>query len=102
MDAISPNSECSSISVVIASKGRPDCVRETIECLRRQTLKPREIVVVVPSAEDLPENQWGNEVRYLVGPLGLTTQRNKGIETVSRRPRQSDAVGRNLDSTWLT
>ncbi|HXQ33645.1 MAG TPA: glycosyltransferase family 2 protein, partial [Anaerolineales bacterium] len=83
MDSISPNSECSSISVVIASKGRPDCVRETIECLRRQTLKPREIVVVVPSAEDLPENQWGNEVRYLVGPLGLTTQRNRGIETVS-------------------
>jgi glycosyltransferase involved in cell wall biosynthesis len=83
MDSISSNSECSSISVVIASKGRPDCVKETIECLRRQTLKPREIVVVVPSAEDLPENQWGNEVRYLVGPLGLTAQRNKGIETVS-------------------
>ena len=83
MDSIIPNSEDSSISVVIASKGRPDCVRETIGCLRRQTLKPREIVVVVPSAEDLPENQWGNEVRYLVGPLGLTTQRNRGIETVS-------------------
>jgi glycosyltransferase involved in cell wall biosynthesis len=83
MDSISPNSESSSISVVIASKGRPDFVRETIECLRRQTLKPREIVVVVPSAEDLPENQWGNEVRYVVGPLGLTTQRNSGIETIS-------------------
>ena len=83
MDSIIPNSEGASISVVIASKGRPDCVRETIECLRRQTLKPREILVVVPSAEDVPENQWGNEVRYLVGPLGLTTQRNRGIETVS-------------------
>jgi glycosyltransferase involved in cell wall biosynthesis len=83
MDSISPNSESSSISVVIASKGRPDFVRETIECLRRQTLKPREIVVVVPSAEDLPENQWGNEVLYVVGPLGLTTQRNSGIEAVS-------------------
>ena len=83
MDSISPNSESSSISVVIASKGRPDFVRETIECLRRQTLKPREIVVVVPAAEDLPENQWGNEVLYVVGPLGLTTQRNSGIETVS-------------------
>jgi glycosyltransferase involved in cell wall biosynthesis len=83
MDSIIPNSEDSSISVVIASKGRPDCVRETIGCLRRQTLKPRETVVVVPSADDLPENQWGNEVRYLVGPLGLTTQRNRGIETVS-------------------
>jgi glycosyltransferase involved in cell wall biosynthesis len=83
MDSISPNSESSSISVVVASKGRPDFVSETIECLRRQTLKPREIVVVVPAAEDLPENQWGDEVRYVVGPLGLTTQRNSGIETVS-------------------
>lgn len=82
MDSISPNSEWSSISVVIASKGRPDCVRETIECLRRQTLKPREIIVVVPSPEDLPENEWGNQVRYVVGPLGLTTQRNAGIEAI--------------------
>jgi GT2 family glycosyltransferase len=71
-----------SISVVIASKGRPDFVRETIESLQRQTLKPQEIIVVVPSTEDLPANQWGDEVRYIVGPLGLTLQRNKGVGTI--------------------
>jgi glycosyltransferase involved in cell wall biosynthesis len=76
------NSECSPISVVIASKGRPDHVRETIECLQRQTLRPREIIVVVPAPEDLPTNDWGNQVRYFVGPLGLTTQRNAGIEAI--------------------
>jgi glycosyltransferase involved in cell wall biosynthesis len=82
MDSITPNSESSSISIVIASKGRPDCVRETIECLHRQTLKPKEIIVVVPSLEDLPENEWGDHVCCLVGPLGLTTQRNVGIEAI--------------------
>src|SRR5258708_20689116 len=82
MDSIVPDLELSPISVVIASKGRPDCVSETIKCLERQTLKPREIIVVVPAPEDLPANQWGKHVRYVVGPLGLTTQRNSGIETI--------------------
>jgi GT2 family glycosyltransferase len=72
-----------SISVVIASKGRPDFVSETIENLGRQTLKPKEIIIVVPSKEDLPRGQWGDDVRYIVGPLGLTVQRNNGIEAIS-------------------
>ncbi|HTD15000.1 MAG TPA: glycosyltransferase family 2 protein [Chthoniobacterales bacterium] len=71
-----------SISVVIASKGRPDFVSETIESLQRQTLKPREIIVVVPSNNDLPAKEWGEEVQYIVGPLGLTSQRNKGIAAI--------------------
>src|SRR5437868_2088871 len=70
------------ISVVIASKGRPDGVDETIESLRGQTLKPQTIIVVVPSIEDLPRKQWGDDVQYIVGPHGLTVQRNKGIEAI--------------------
>ncbi len=70
------------ISVVIASKGRPGFVSETIENLRRQTLKPKEIIIVVPSIEDLPTEQLGEDVRCIVGPLGLTAQRNKGIEAI--------------------
>jgi GT2 family glycosyltransferase len=71
-----------SISVVIASKGRPGFVRETIESLQRQTLKPKEIIIVAPSIEDLPAKQWGEDVQYIVGPLGLTSQRNKGIAAI--------------------
>jgi GT2 family glycosyltransferase len=71
------------ISVVIASKGRPDAVTETIECLQRQTLKPQEIIVVVPSPGDLPTNQRGENVKYIVGPHGLTVQRNRGIAAIS-------------------
>jgi GT2 family glycosyltransferase len=82
MDAIVSNVEPGSISVVIASKGRPDFVRETIENLHGQTLKPKEIIVVVPSIEDLPAHRWEDNVKYIVGPLGLTAQRNKGIEAI--------------------
>jgi GT2 family glycosyltransferase len=67
---------------VIASKGRPDFVKETIGSLQRQTLKPKNIIVVVPSIEDLPTKQWGADVQYIVGPLGLTSQRNKGIMAI--------------------
>jgi GT2 family glycosyltransferase len=78
------------ISIVIASKGRPDAVSETIECLHRQTLKPQEIIVVVPSPGDLPTKQWGENVKYIVGPHGLTAQRNKGIAAI---PNEIPYVG---------
>jgi GT2 family glycosyltransferase len=72
----------SSISIVIASKGRPKDVSETIQSLRRQTLKPQQIIVVVPSILDLPNNQSEDGVQYIVGPHGLTVQRNRGIEAI--------------------
>lgn len=71
-----------SISIVIASKGRPQVVSETIESLRCQTRKPQAIIIVVPAIEDLPTNRWGDDVQYIVGPHGLTVQRNKGIEAI--------------------
>jgi GT2 family glycosyltransferase len=71
-----------SISVVIASKGRPDFVAETIESLQRQTLQPKETIIVVPSVADLPKQQWGDSVQYIIGPLGLTAQRNRGIRAI--------------------
>ena len=76
-----------SISVIMASKGRPDLVREAIDGLQRQTLKPDQIIVVVPSNEDLPDNRWGTDVQYVIGPLGLTLQRNRGIALVPNSVR---------------
>jgi GT2 family glycosyltransferase len=82
MDPIASYLEGTSISIVIASKGRPDVVSETIESLRSQTLRPTQIIIVVPSIEDLPRKKWEDEVQYIVGPHGLTLQRNKGIEAI--------------------
>jgi GT2 family glycosyltransferase len=71
-----------SISVVIASKGRPDFVRETIESLQRQSLRPKKIIIVAPSIEDLPKIEWEDDVQYIVGPLGISLQRNTGIAAI--------------------
>jgi GT2 family glycosyltransferase len=76
------NAGSASISIVIASKGRPDVLIDTIESFRRQTLKPAIIIVVAPSNEDLPNMALPNEVQYLVGFDGSTLQRNKGIEAI--------------------
>jgi glycosyltransferase involved in cell wall biosynthesis len=84
MESIASNIVSNSISVVIASKGRPDFVRETIDCLARQTLKPKETIIVVPTSEDLPKNKWGDEVQYIIGTLGLTSQRNRGIMAIPK------------------
>ena len=82
MDSIGSNLERIPISVVIASKGRPDFVGGTIESLQRQTLKPKQIIIVVPSIEDMPAKQWGDDVQYIFGPHGSSSQRNKGIEAI--------------------
>jgi GT2 family glycosyltransferase len=82
MESIALNTGSASVSIVIASKGRPDVLSETIESLHQQTLKPAKIIVVVPSSEDLPTKPLGNDVSYLVGFHGLTLQRNRGIETI--------------------
>jgi GT2 family glycosyltransferase len=79
--------EEAAISIIIASKGRPEIVFETIENLQRQTLRPRQIVIVVPSSQDLPSNQAGENIQCIVGPHGLTSQRNKGIEAIPKDVR---------------
>ncbi len=77
-----------SISVIMASKGRPDFVREAIDGLQRQTLKPNQIIVVVPSKRRFAQKtDWGTDVQYIVGPLGLTLQRNRGIALVPNSVR---------------
>jgi GT2 family glycosyltransferase len=82
MESIIPNIVGTSISVVIASKGRPEFVREAIESLQRQTLKPTRIIIVVPSIEDSPAKEWGDDVQYILGPVGISSQRNKGIKAI--------------------
>jgi GT2 family glycosyltransferase len=82
LESLSPSIVGTSISVIIASKGRPDFVRDTIKSLQRQTLKPSDIVVVAPAAPDLPPNEWPDRVRYILGSVGLTAQRNRGLAAI--------------------
>jgi GT2 family glycosyltransferase len=71
------------ISVVLVSKGRPEILGEGLKGLRDQTLAPAKIVVVVPTERDLPDNAMRTGVEIIVGPNGLTCQRNAGIRAIA-------------------
>ena len=70
------------VAVVIASLGRPGSLADMVEMLGRQTLQPSHIVFSVTSEADLPDAQYLKDVDVLVGPKGLPTQRNRGMEQV--------------------
>lgn len=77
------------LSVVIATKGRPEPLRETLGSLARCRPSPAELVIVdgdpARSAEPVVEGAVldGVAVRYEVSPPGLTIQRNRGMEATS-------------------
>jgi GT2 family glycosyltransferase len=73
----------SSVAVIVVSKGRPEILKETVEGLLHQTLKPSQIIVVVPSAEDLPAREMPDAVEIHTGVTGLCRQRNLGLEKVA-------------------
>ena len=83
------SSEHAKISIVIASKGRPEILNETLQGLQKQTLQPGKIVVVVPAASDLPELKESDQVQRIIGPLGSSVQRNEGIKVI---PLSTDYV----------
>src|ERR1700741_963603 len=79
-----------SISIAIISKGRPEVLDDTLEGIFRQSQQPRQVIVVVPSAEDVSRKQWGKSVQFIVGPHGGCVQRNKALEAI---PLSVDYVG---------
>ncbi len=79
-----------SISIAIISKGRPEVLNDTLESIFRQTQQPQQVIVVVPTAEDLPRKTWGECVRFIVGPHGGCVQRNRALEAI---PLSVDYVG---------
>lgn len=67
------------IAVVVASLGRPVEVRQLLDRLRLQTLKPSLVVLSVTKTSDIPE-QLEDDVRVLMGTPGSSVQRNRGID----------------------
>jgi GT2 family glycosyltransferase len=78
------------LSVVIATKGRPEPLRTTLASLAGSDPQPREVVVVDGdpgrSAEPVVEAARAETrapVRYLASPPGLTMQRNRGLDATA-------------------
>jgi GT2 family glycosyltransferase len=75
------------VSIVIATKGRPEPLRATLASLARCEPQPHEVIVV-----DGDESRSGEPVveaaraaaplRYLHSPPGLTLQRNRALDAV--------------------
>jgi GT2 family glycosyltransferase len=76
------------ISVIIVTLNRPDCVRQCLDCLMRQTRFPEQILVVDSSTDDLTQTvvQEFTGVIYLRNPKGfarMTASRNLGLLSLS-------------------
>jgi len=64
------------IAAAIATAGRPQLLRAVLEELARQTRPPDRIVVCAPSADDIGDLPADPAVEVVIGPRGLTRQRN--------------------------
>jgi glycosyltransferase involved in cell wall biosynthesis len=78
------------ISIVIASGGRPKVLDETLESVFRQSQRPQQVIVVVPTVADAPRKEWRESIQLIVGPRGGCVQRNKALEAI---PLSVDYVG---------
>lgn len=69
------------IAVVVASLGRPVELGQLLAALGRQTHAPHRVVFSVASAADVPAG-LPESVEVVIGPKGLTAQRNRGMDRV--------------------
>ena len=69
------------IAVIVASTNRPEEIEQLLSCLSQQTKRANKVVLSVTSETDLP-NCLPSDVDVILGPPGLTVQRNRGLERV--------------------
>jgi glycosyltransferase involved in cell wall biosynthesis len=68
------------VAAVIATRGRPEVVTETVlHLLAHQTLKPDSVIVSCVDPADAGGLQGRNDVLVLTGPAGLAAQRNTAL-----------------------
>ena len=71
------------LSVVIATKGRPETLRETLASIERCDPQPDELIVIDGDPGRSAEGIGGDRVRYVHSEPGLTHQRNVGVREAS-------------------
>lgn len=75
-----PTIQAPRIAAVIATRGRPEVVTQTVlHLLARQSLKPDSVIVSCIDPADAGELQGRNDVVVLTGPAGLAAQRNTAL-----------------------
>ena len=56
------------LAIIIATKGRPEILEETLKSLKRQTLPAGHIFVSVSCFDDAPQGESAQGVTVLIGP----------------------------------
>jgi hypothetical protein len=67
------------VEVIFASKGRPDILAEVVNRMQRQSRPPDFITVSCPTLDDAGQLATHADVKIVLGPLGLTRQRNAAL-----------------------
>jgi GT2 family glycosyltransferase len=70
------------VAVAIASKGRPGVLADVLDSLSTQLRFPDSVWVSVTGRGDVPADLDEQAVHLLIGPPGLTTQRNAVIDAI--------------------
>jgi GT2 family glycosyltransferase len=70
------------LAIIIATKGRPEILEETLKSLKRQTLPAGHIFVSVSCFDDAPQGESAQGVTVLIGSPGGSAQRNTAIRQV--------------------
>jgi len=74
-------------SVIIASKGRPQVLGDTMTSLAGQDRTPDEIILSVSCNEDIEGLVLPGAIKLLFETTGLTAQRNSGIRALDPRSK---------------
>lgn len=75
-------SESAAIAIVIATRGRPAILADTLRSLRRQTRRAGYVYVSVSSPDDAPPGDAAEGTIVLMGAPGGSAQRNTAIRQV--------------------
>ena len=70
------------LAVGIATVGRPRLLGAVVDQLTRQARRPDRIVVCAPTSDDVMGIEASSLIEIVVGPRGLTRQRNAILERV--------------------
>jgi GT2 family glycosyltransferase len=73
------------IAVILASTGRPENLGTAIRHFHDQTMKPDCILLSVVTEQDVPlTSAHLKDLKWVIGPKGLPTQRNTGLRNIGK------------------
>jgi GT2 family glycosyltransferase len=74
------------VAVIIATVGRPVEAARWVEHCAQQTMPPSELIYSIARPGDLPEGFSDPSAKVVIGPGGLTIQRNAGMAALTSAP----------------